>query len=96
MEKVQSLRRCCPRTLARGRLSDSARQGYFTRQKSIVHLISKSADMLCVLHYLLLSCFKLKREIWGRFKNSSTYAAAHAQGLSPDKTRCMTAIWIFY
>lgn len=50
-EKVPSLRRCCLHTLARGRLSDSARQGYFTRQKSIVHLISKSADMLCVLHY---------------------------------------------
>lgn len=52
VDKVQSLRRCCPHTLARGRLSDSARQGYFTRQKSIVHLISKSADMRCVLHYL--------------------------------------------
>lgn len=52
VEKVQSPRRCCPCTRPRGRLSDSARQGYFTRQKSIVHLISKSADMLCVLHYL--------------------------------------------
>lgn len=27
-------------------------EGYFTGQKSIVHLISKSADMLCVLYYL--------------------------------------------
>lgn len=52
VEKVLSLWRCCPCTLTRGHLSDSARQGYFTRQKSIVHLISKSADMLCVLHYL--------------------------------------------
>lgn len=40
-------------------------EGCFTGQNSIVSLISKSADMHCVLYYLLQSGIQAKHEIWG-------------------------------
>lgn len=102
--KDLSLHCCCPHSRnRRGGVFQTQHvgpmEGHFTGQKSIVHLISKSADMLFVLYYLQLSRIEPKHEIWGSFRNSSTYPAAHAKAYLQKpvqgRTHAKHAVWFF-